>query len=142
MAGNQRQNRIGRHGSEADSGDMSARLRLEHLRRSFEKFRLAHRARRRIPQELRDAALEALRCGAPEVDVRRACHITPEQLHWWRRRRRSGERNRDLNEQAVRVFPVVDELAGVTIERAADPAAQELELRVGGWAISIRPVER
>lgn len=142
MAGNQRQNRPGRHGSEAENGDMSAGRRLEHLRRSFTKFRDAHRPRTRIPQELREEALEALRCGAAEVDVRRACRITPEQLQWWRRRPRSGATNRDLNEQAVRVFPVVEEAAGVCIERAGDHAAQELELRIGGWAISIRQVER
>jgi hypothetical protein len=121
---------------------------MEHLRRSFTKFRRAHRSRTRIPQTLRDEALGALRCGAAEVDVRRACRVTPEQLQWWRRRRtRWGATSRGLNEQAVRVFPVVDEeqeeaVASVANEHAAGHGAQQLELRIGGWAISIRQVDR
>jgi|WetSurMetagenome_2_1015567.scaffolds.fasta_scaffold1082026_1 hypothetical protein len=146
MAGDQRQNRPERHGSEAENGDMSAGRRLEHLRRSFTKFRRAHRPQTRIPQALRDEALGALRCGAAEVDVRRACRITTEQLQWWRRRTRWGATSRGLNEQAVRVFPVVDEereaVASVANEHAAGHEAQQLELRMGGWSICIRQDER
>jgi hypothetical protein len=127
---------------------MSARLRLDHLRRTFEKFRRAHRPRTRIPQDLREEALEALRRGVSESDVRRACRVTPEQLEWWRRRRRrrSGARTiAELDERAVRIFPVVDEEqeagASEVTERAAGQATQHLELRIGGWAICIRPVE-
>jgi hypothetical protein len=114
---------------------------VEHLRRTFAKFRRAHRPRTRIPQELRDEALGALRCGVPELEVRRACRITQEQLERWRQRGHASVWNRDLDEQPVRVFPVVDDVSGMTVERTEDHTAQQLELRVGGWAICIRPVE-
>jgi len=147
MAGDQRRQRAGRPGNEAKTGGMSARLRLDHLRRTFEKFRRAHRPRTRIPRELREEALEALRRGVSELDVRRACRVTPEQLEWWRRkRRRNGARTiAELDERAVRIFPVVDEeqeaVASEVTEPAAGHTAQHLELRISGWAICIRPVE-
>jgi hypothetical protein len=146
MANKRRRFRVGRLGSEAESSDVSTRLRLDHLRRSFTKFRRAHRPRTRIPRELREAALQALRCGAAELEVRRACRVTPEQLGWWRRRRSTGAAIAALDERAVRVFPVVDEeqeaAASVVNEQSAGRAAQQLQLRIGGWSISIRPVER
>lgn len=145
MAGDQRRQRAGRPGNEAKTGGMSARLRLDHLRRTFEKFRRAHRPRTRIPRELREEALEALRRGVSELDVRRACRVTPEQLEWWRRRRSGARTIAELDERAVRIFPVVDEEqeagASEVNARAAGQAAQHLELRIGGWAICIRPVE-
>jgi len=147
MARDQRRQRTERQGSEAEGGEMSAKLRLDHLRRSFAKFRRTHRPRARIPQDLREQALQALRRGVSELDVRRACRVTPEQLGWWRRRRRStGRAIARLDERAVRVFPVIDEepleaVASEANEHAAVRTAQPLELRVGGWAICIRPVE-
>jgi len=116
--------------------------RVEHVQRSFAKFRKANRRRTRIPQELREEALGALRFGAAELEVRRACRITAEQLERWRQRERSSARNRSVDEQAVRVFPVVDDESGVAIEGSGDQASQALELRIGGWCICIRPVER
>jgi hypothetical protein len=142
MASKRRRTGNGGEGGRAGAGGARARRRIEHLRWSFAKFRRAHRPRTRIPQELRDEALGALRCGASELDVLRACRITQEQLERWRQRERFSARNRDLDEQALRVFPVVDDEAVVAIERTGDQAAQELELRIGGWAICIRQFER
>jgi hypothetical protein len=86
-----------------------------------------------------------LRRGVSESDVRRACRVTPEQLEWWRRRRSGARTIAELDERAVRIFPVVDEEqeagSSEVNEPAAGQAAQHLELRIGGWAICIRPVE-
>lgn len=142
MASKRRRSGNGGKGGQTGAGGARAQRRIEHLRRSFAKFRRANRPRARIPQELRDEALAALRCGAPEFDVRRACRVTQQQLECWRQRKRSGARNRDLDEQAVRVFPVVDDEAGVAHERTGDQAAQQLELRIGGWSVCIRQLER
>jgi len=47
-----------------------------------------------------------------------------------------------LGRQPARVFSVVDEVhPGVSIEGASHPAVEDMELRVGGWAILIRRVE-
>jgi hypothetical protein len=142
MASKRRRAGRGRKGGQAGAGGARAQRRVEHLRRSFEKFRRAHRPRTRIPQELRDEALEALRCGAQEHDVRRACRITPEQLERWRQRERAGARNRVLAEQAVKVFPVVDEETDAGAEPWGGHSASELRLRIAGWAISIQQLER
>ncbi len=142
MASKRRGARRGRKGGQAGARETSTGRRVEHLRGTFEKFRRAHGRWTRIPQELRDEALGALRCGAPELDVRRACGITQKQLERWRRGERCGAHNRALDEQAVRFFPVVDDEAAIAIERGGEQAAQQLELRIGGWAICIRHLER
>ena len=142
MASKRRRTGNGGKGGRSAGRAPSIARRVEHLRRSFAKFRKAHRRRTRIPQELRDEALGALRSGAPELEVRRACRITAEQLERWRQRERCSARNRSVEEQAVRVFPVVDDESCVAVERIGDHAAQALELRIGGWCICVRPVER
>jgi transposase-like protein len=145
MARNRGREGNGREASEANGGGASVELRLEHLRRTFAKFRRAHRPRTRIPPELREEALEALRSGVAEPDVRRACGVTPEQLQWWWQRRKPGASLAAPDERAVRVFPVVDEEpeagASEAREHATGRASQQLELRIGGWAICIRQVE-
>ena len=116
--------------------------RIEHLRSGFAKFRRANRAQTRIPQALREEVLVALRGGAPELDVRRACRITREQLERWRQREGASARSGALEERAVKVFPVVDENADEGSELAGDHGASELQLRIAGWAISIRQLGR
>lgn len=147
MAKKRGRGRNGQHGRGAGGGDGGAKgvtdQRVEHLRASFAKFRRVHRPQTRIPQQLREEALAALECGTPEQQVRRACGVTAEQLQWWRRpRRRSRAQACDPDAQMVRVFPVVEGVSGVSMERSADDEGQQLELRIGGWAICIRHLER
>ena len=142
MAYERRRGRIEQDGGQAGTGEMSAALRMEHLRRSFAKFRREHRPGTRIPHALRDEAFGALQCGMRELDVRRACRISVVQLEQWRRRQRLGVHACNGDGQKARVFPVVDEVTGTTIERAGDHAAENLELRIGRWAVCVRQVER
>ncbi len=73
--------------------------------------------------------------------MRRACGVTSDQLAQWHKRQEACAQTRDLGGQEPRVFPVVDDMAGIGLTNAGDPVQQGLELRVGGWAISIRQVE-
>jgi hypothetical protein len=75
--------------------------------------------------------------------VRRACGVTSDQLAQWRKHRQPPlkDQMRDADVKAARVFEVVDEMAGVDMTPSGQPEPQELELRIGGWAISVRPVE-
>ena len=115
--------------------------RVDRLRRSFAKFRRDHPSRTRIPDSLRDTALAALRSGTPESEVRRACGVTSDQLAQWRKRQEACAQTRDLDGLQPRVFPVVDDIAGIGMTPAGDPVQQDLELRIGGWAICIRQDE-
>lgn len=141
MARKRRGVRNGQGRGRAGSRDTSQHTHLEQLRRSFAKFRRGHRTRARIPQALRDAALAVLQDGTTEQDVRRACSISSDQLRRWQQNQRWGIRRRNVNEQQVRVFPVVDEATGMSTERRGDHTANNLEFRVGRWSISIRQVE-
>jgi hypothetical protein len=137
MANKNGQNPIGQSGGETDEDDKSAELRLEHLRRSFQEFRRRHRSGTRIPQTLRDQVMEALRCGTSELQVRRACRISYTQMHWWRQGQRVCAQGTQLREQGARVFPVVYDVPAVAAEDTREHEAQQLQMRVGRWVISI-----
>ena len=107
----------------------------------FATFRREHRPRARIPRSLREAALEAIQSGIPELQVRRACHISREQLDWWRRSQNASEQQLEQPERKARIFPVVDDDCEICDGEAGQRVASELQLRVGRWEISIRQVE-
>jgi len=119
----------------------NASRRVEGLRRRFAKFRREHEPRTRIPESLRNAALAAQRSGISESEVRRSCGATSDQLARWHKRQEASARAHELDGLQPRVFPVVDDLPNMSIAEAEDPARQDLELRMGGWAICIRPME-
>ena len=123
-------------GSKSGSNPSVARLR-----QSFAEFRREHPSRTRIPDSLRSVALAALRSGTAESEVRWACGVTSDQLAQWHKRQEACAQTRDLEGLQPRVFPVVDDMAGIGMTDADGPVQQGLELRVGGWAISIRQVE-
>jgi hypothetical protein len=138
MANKKRRDRIRKYGGETDADDTSGKLCIEHLRRGFEAFRREHGPGTRIPQTLRDEALGAISGGTPEIEVRRACRITPRQLHWWRQGCRSCGQELELPQHKARVFPVVDDISPIVVEREQEQEVQQLQMRIGRWAISIR----
>ena len=141
MANKRRRARIGQLGEQADAIDIGTERRLEHLRQRFAQFRREHLPGTRIPQELRDAALQALGSGTPKREVLRACRISPSQFELWRQRQRACTQGLELNGHNARVFPVVDEVPGVAVGRASDHESRDLQLRIGGWAICIGRVQ-
>lgn len=133
-------NRKDREREGGSAGGVSRRV--EGLRRRFAKFRREHESGTRIPDSLRHAALAAVRSGlSKESEVRRTCGITSDQLARWRKHQEASSQAREVDGQAPRIFPVVDDLAGMGMRQAGAPVQQDLELRLGGWAICIRPVE-
>jgi hypothetical protein len=122
------------------SDDESSQV-LERLRRGFSEFRRTHRSRARISQTLREATLEAIRQGTEEQEVMRVCGISKEQLVRWREC--TGERwKRDgADETRPLVFPVVEDFCGARqLGGGGAEVAEPIELRVGRWSISIRPL--
>ena len=115
--------------------------RIRDLERSFARFRGEHPPRTRISHALRNAALAALRGGTPALDVRRACGVTSDQLAQWQKGQENAAESCDLAEQKTRVFPVIDDVAGVVMTDDGGFVQQALELRMGGWALSIRQIE-
>ncbi len=76
------------------------------LIRKFSKHREASDGgRRRIPKELRMAALQAVARGVSKTELHRSCGISPAQLSGWRRanREKSGDK-----ERAPQILSVVD----------------------------------
>ena len=127
-----------------DGGAWSALpdLQVELLRQRFVRFRRDHRPGTRYPEALREAVLAALRNGAAEPELRRLCRLSAGQLAAWRRAELTAALPRAVERPLARVFSVVDashpEVSGA---RALTPACEDLELRVGGWAVRIRRVD-
>jgi len=114
--------------------------RVDRLRRDFAKFRRTHPLRTRIPDSLRNAALAALESGTTESEVRRACGVTSKQLAQWRRRqRRRSDPQHRLENAEPRIFPVVD--STTVLSEGSEPEQQDLELRLGGWSICVKPLQ-
>lgn len=112
---------------------------LEGLKGSFTEFRQENRPRERIPDRLRDATLEAIDGGIPEVEVIRACRISRESLVRWREVKKGIRRRVRGNGSKARVYPVVEEKLPVTVHSGSDQEeTSQLQLRIGSWCISIR----
>lgn len=104
--------------------------RVTKLQQAFAQFRRTHRPGTRYPDSLRAAVVAALGGGASAAELLRACKLTAEQLAVWQRREDGAMLSGEPVRQQARVFSVVDD--------ACEPAVEEMELRIGGWAIRIR----
>ena len=118
-------------------------VELEQLSRSYAAFRRENHPRMRIPEELREAALEAIGNGIPEKAVREACRISPEQLNRWREIQGLRGRGKDGKKAKVRVFKVADAPVGEKgVNSRKEGPSEPVHLRIGGWEISLRQIER
>ena len=133
--------RDGKIGRGDGAWDATSDARVEALRQRFTRFRRAHKPRTRYPRALRTAVLAALRGGATEPDLRRACGLQAAQIAAWRQREEVEAQQRTTVGPAARVFSVVDEIPVSGIDGAVPPAGEDVELRIGGWAVRIRRVE-
>jgi len=138
MANRRGRERGERHDGDGEIGSSSAARGVERLRRSFAEFRRENRSRARIPETLREAVLAAVARGMPEHDVLRACRISRIQLDRWRECQGASSQRRESFVTEPRIFPVVEE--DPVLETTDGGEEEELHLRVGRWAISIRPV--
>jgi hypothetical protein len=130
------------HESKGGLVDGGAEQVVERLGRSFAEFRRTHRSRARIPQTLRDATLAAIQQGTPEQEVMRACRITQAQLDRWRECQGARMQTIGPNETGPLVFPVVEDgLCAGRVAGGSEGEAVPLQLRVGRWEISIRPLD-
>jgi transposase-like protein len=113
--------------------------RVESLRQRFARFRRDHRPGTRYPPELRAAVLAALRSGAVESVLRRACGVSSVQLAAWRRGEVAAGQSSALARPPARVFSVVDEpQPAMSLACASHPVGEDVELRIGGWSVRLR----
>ena len=101
----------------------------------------------RIPEELREAALEAIGSGIPEKSVREACRISPEQLNRWREIQWLGSRGKGGRKGGKKAKARVFKVADAPVEKKAvnsrkELASEPVHLRIGDWEISLRQIER
>ena len=116
---------------------------VERLSQRFAQFHRQHPKRTRIPDALRRAALAALERGASQTQLRRACGVSASQLRRWQLTRPVFAKDSAPTETATaRVFSVVGGDAEPTVGPGHSQPDDELELRLGGWSISVRRVEQ
>ncbi len=79
-------------------------------------------SRRNFTKEFKEAAMRRLELGASVAEVARACEVSPNVLHRWRR---------ELREQGAKAF------SGNGKSRAEENRVAELERKVGRQAMEI-----
>lgn len=107
---------------------------LEQLAAAIETYR-AGRSRCRLPDVLRAGVLAAIDAGAPVDAVLKACKVSAWQIASWRQSAAlgGGKAATSSELESPRVLSVVDR---ATREDALVDA--EIELRIGGWLVSLR----
>jgi hypothetical protein len=122
------------------SHDPSASLSLEDLKRRFAKFHGKHPPQTQIPVALRRAVLAAMDQGVTRTQVRRTCGVSSSQIDQWQQSHAGLLRRRAPGAQDARVFAVEDDIPNQGAEPADRNPEHHLELRLGGWSISVRQV--
>lgn len=108
---------------------------LAELQARFAAFRQDHPTGTRVPEDLRQAALAALKRGVGSGALYRSCGVGWGQLEAWKRARAATlAKPRAIEPSDVRVLAVVD-------EPSKPPPSRDLELRLGPWAIRVRLVD-
>ncbi|MEE8410456.1 MAG: hypothetical protein V3T05_12690 [Myxococcota bacterium] len=120
----------------------SAELNIEELERRFAKFRREHPPQTRIPAPLRGAVLAAMRHGVTPARLRRSCGLSSTQLEQWQQSRGEIPVPSALDAQVPRVFSVVGDAPARGHEPTDPGREQQLELRLDGWSICVRRVDR
>jgi transposase-like protein len=113
--------------------------RLEQLVAAVDAYRGGKdKPRRRLSTELRARVVAVIDAGASVSAVAEACKVSESQITRWRAAARSGEDAAASSVPALvspRVLSVVD---GGTREQPLQDG--EIELRIGGWHVSLRRV--
>jgi len=103
--------------------------RVTQLATAFAAFRRAHGPGRRIPLALRKQSVAVLDAGVSAGALGKACGVSWTQARYWRTAARAGAPVM----AAPQVLSVVDHQA----TPAPSSSADEVELRVGCWRISL-----
>jgi len=109
--------------------------RLEQLAAAIDAYR-SGRAKCRLPRELRDQVVAALDAGTPVEALRKACKLSAWQIASWRRSAAVGGGDAASSApefESPRVLSVVDRAT-----REDTRVDSEIELRIGGWRVSLR----
>lgn len=114
---------------------------IEDLGRRFAAFRRNHRRFTRVPPELRSAFIAALKQGVSPGPLGRACGVSSSQLELWRSAPEPGAVRPPGADQPARVFSVIDDCASRPNGAVGATEGDELELRIGPWAVRVRLAE-
>lgn len=110
--------------------------RLEQLAAAIDAYRGTNR-RRRLSHALRAQVVAAIDAGATARAVGEACKLSGSQISRWRQdAARSGDDAPSSPQASVspRVLSVVDKAA----RQDSSSFDDEIELRIGGWHVSLR----
>lgn len=109
--------------------------RLEQLAAAIDAYRGTN-PRRRLSPALRAQVVAAIEAGATARAVGEACKLSGSQISRWRQDAARSSDDAPSNPPASvspRVLSVVNKAA-----REDSPLGDEIELRIGGWHVSLR----
>jgi hypothetical protein len=129
----------GRRGNHQNEGQRQrAERSLEQLEQRFARFRREQPRQSRIPDALRRDALAVIRLGVTRTQLRKVCGVSSDQVKHWQRNGGYAATQRAPNIKDARVFSVLQDHPSRESESRDRDEEQHLELRLGGWSISVR----
>ena len=118
---------------------------LVELTNRFKRYRAKRRPGARVPEDLREATVAALRRGVSPGELYRRCGVSSEQLRAWKAARKSTRRKRKRCGDAadVQVFSVVDSQAQKPVDKQwlENAMDEELFLQLGRWSVRVGRAE-
>jgi len=126
-----------RASSAMGAGRRTADISLERLGLQLAEFRREHRPSTRIPDSFRDTAVALIQQGITRAELRRICGFTSNQLDQWHKGHgETAAVATNRGRAGARIFSVEDDIP-VPCSKPATLKAEHLELRLGGWSVSI-----
>ena len=114
---------------------VSPAANLDKLATQFEEFRLGHRPRATIPDELRKAAVSTVGDVVSASAVAKKCGLSCSQLRKWKRVYFGEATEHEVPNDDIQILSVTEPLPEPPI-RAAN--SETLELKIGSWSVSIK----
>ena len=108
------------------------------LAKRFAAFRRSSPRFARVPRELRESVVAAIRLGVPPGLLRRACGVSSSQLDLWQAGAQLGTARTGRETPRVRTFSVIGRDSPPPSAPMGAANGEALELRIGPWSISVR----
>jgi len=117
-----------------------ANAELQRLEKKFNEFHKNHPAQTKIPDHLRHAVLAAIENGTPVQEIRKACVITSNQIRQWQKSKATAIKTNKLQNPRILEIQDDNQIQKIKPDEIAPAQIHPMEIRLGGWSISINQI--
>lgn len=115
---------------------------LQRLKKQFTEFHKNHPPQTKIPDHLRHAVLTAVQNGTPVQEIRKACVITSNQIRQWQKSNTTTIKTNNLQNPRILEIHDDNQIQSVKPDEIGPAQTHPMEIRLGGWSISINHISQ